>query len=361
MTMAVALGGFGGFNLHGAGVLEALRRLDLRPDLFTVTSGQIVVLAEWLKGGDAKAFLLGHGGRPGPLRTLTTAVTGHAGVFRPAAAETLASWFTIPLTSAALAERLMPARQYVPVFSRESLAGVAATLEAAAVGVVFNTYDYQAGHGVLHANTAALARMPSDVELQPITAEAIESALWLYLYGFREAPQGRIDGAYHRSLILSELHGFDHVVAACPFPTDWGREAPSNSLEVEDWKVKQWFSNSYRAEVARLRKVIALVGKGTLNDPDYAIQSLIEIPIRSRWGYFDYFTEKEEVFEQAMADALVALAPYCAGAAARRPDPDIVPAAVPGAVAAQPRAPQAGLRARLASRLGLRGASRDEA
>ena len=46
MRFAIALGGFGGFNLHGAGILAAVRRLGLAPDLFTVTSGQIVVLSE---------------------------------------------------------------------------------------------------------------------------------------------------------------------------------------------------------------------------------------------------------------------------------------------------------------------------
>ncbi len=309
MKRATALGGFGGFNLHGAGILAAMRRLDFMPDLFTVTSGQIVVLAEWLCGRDPRDLLLANGTSPGPMHVMATAVNGHPGVFRPAMSENLRRWLDIPFTATGFVERMMPARRYVPMLPRERFEEIAAILVGAEVGVVFNTYDFTAGEGVLHGNGPARALMPADVPLRPITADAVESALWLYLYGFEEAPNGLIDGAYHRSLILGELHGFDHVVVGCPFPTAWDGPPPVNALEVEDWKIKQWFSNSYRAEVARLRKTIALVRKGSLRDPDYRIRELTEIPLQTRWGYFDYFSEKDEVFQDALVDALTLLAP----------------------------------------------------
>ncbi|HYG89282.1 MAG TPA: hypothetical protein VD978_23830 [Azospirillum sp.] len=310
MKIATALGGFGGFNLHGAGILAAIRRLKVEPDLFTVTSGQIVVLSEWLQGRNPRDLLLGAGSQTGPVQTLATAMTGHPGVFRPATTENLKRWLDFPFTATGFMERMMPARRYVPILPPARFEEVAATLNGAPMGVVFNTYDFAAGKGVLHGNAPARKLMPSDVELRPITADAVESALWLYLYGFEEAPNGLIDGAYHRSLILGELHGFDRVIVGCPFPTAWEGPPPANSLEVEDWKVKQWFSNSYRAEVDRLRKAIALIEKGSLQDPEYRIRDLVEIPRQSRWGYFDYFSEKEEVFQDALVDALTVLAPF---------------------------------------------------
>ena len=42
---AFALAGLGGFNAHGAGFLQAARDNRYQPDLVTVTSGQILVLA----------------------------------------------------------------------------------------------------------------------------------------------------------------------------------------------------------------------------------------------------------------------------------------------------------------------------
>jgi len=305
---AIALGGFGGFNLHGAGVLTALRRRRIMPDLFTVTSGQIVVLAAWLRGEDVHALLRRGPDAPGPLQAMRTAVFGHSGVFRPAY-EQIGRWFDGPLSPDAIVDRLLPARQYVPEHDRETIEGVARTLNGADVGVVFNTYDFRSGEGVLHGNAAARRLMPDDAALRDITPEAVRSALWLYLYGFEEAPGGLIDGAYHRSVIVADLHGFDEVVVAAPFPTSWLGPVPRNRFEVENWKIRQWFANSYKAEVARLRRVIDLIARGTLRDPGYRVRRLVEVPLRLHYGYFDYFTEKDEVYEDAVKQALVAFPP----------------------------------------------------
>jgi hypothetical protein len=47
---AFALAGLGGFNAHGAGFLQAALDNRYKPDLVTVTSGQILVLANYLAG-----------------------------------------------------------------------------------------------------------------------------------------------------------------------------------------------------------------------------------------------------------------------------------------------------------------------
>lgn len=315
---AVALGGFGGFNLHGAGVLAALGRLDIMPDLFTVTSGQIVVLEAWLRGEDVRALLLKPDRSSGPFEAWRTALFGHDGVFRPALHERARHWFDVPLSAEAMLERMLPARQYVPARDSSKAEAVARTLNEATVGVVFNTYDFRAGEGVLHGNAAAKRLMGADTPLADITPEAVESALWLYLYGFEEAPGGLIDGAYHRSVILAELHGFEEVTVAAPFPVSWIGPVPKNQLEVENWKIRQWFANSYKAEVARLRRVVDLIDRGSLRDPSYRLRQLTEVPLRRHYGYFDYFTEKDEVFEDALSQALDAFADAGAPAEARR-------------------------------------------
>jgi hypothetical protein len=46
-----------------------------------------------------------------------------------------------------------------------------------------------------------------------------------------------------------------------------------------------------------------------LRDPAYVIRDLTEIPVGSNWGYFDYFTEKDEVFQEALAAGRTAFAP----------------------------------------------------
>jgi hypothetical protein len=49
LTTAFALAGLGGFNAHGAGFLAAASKCGVVPDLVTATSGEIVVLADWLQ------------------------------------------------------------------------------------------------------------------------------------------------------------------------------------------------------------------------------------------------------------------------------------------------------------------------
>jgi hypothetical protein len=72
-------------------------------------------------------------------------------VFRPAYAEALArfvswpGWRDSPFN--AIADRLLPAQQYVPLRSEADFIQAPATLNETPIGVVFNTYDLEAGTG----------------------------------------------------------------------------------------------------------------------------------------------------------------------------------------------------------------------
>src|SRR5271155_3179214 len=57
-TTAFALAGLGGFNAHGAGFLAAASDCGVVPNLVTATSGQIVVLANWLQGDNLEKLLI---------------------------------------------------------------------------------------------------------------------------------------------------------------------------------------------------------------------------------------------------------------------------------------------------------------
>ena len=63
---AFALAGLGGFNAHGAGFLAAAAAGNVVPDLVTVTSGQILVLADWLQHKDLEQSVV-DGGSSGRL------------------------------------------------------------------------------------------------------------------------------------------------------------------------------------------------------------------------------------------------------------------------------------------------------
>jgi hypothetical protein len=331
-TTAFALAGLGGFNAHGAGFLQAARDAGYVPDLVTCTSGQILVLANYLAGAaDLRAGLIEQQTSHDPLAQLQILLFGMPGVFRPAYAEAAARWFTPPaFTDSAvdvLADRLAPAQVYAPARSDEAIGQVVRTFNASEIGVAFNAYDLSSGLGVLYGNDAArqkmeratklpLAEPPSvrklrpqassrnEPALLPIDVEAVKSALWLSLYGFEALPGGRLDGAYHRSCIISELHNYPRVIVARPLARGWVNAAPPrNYFDVQDWTTEMWFSASYKAEVDAMTRINQLVKAGKIADPEFVFVDLREVAPDTPAGYFNYFVEKEAVFEAAREKA----------------------------------------------------------
>src|SRR5215813_4286397 len=110
-----------------------------------------------------------------------------------------------------------------------------------------DAYNPTTGEGILFGNDAARERMKTETSISilsdqksrdpriakpsgreqailAITPRAIESALWLSLYGFADIPDRQMDGAYHRSCIVSELHKFDRVIVCRPLANGWSGE-----------------------------------------------------------------------------------------------------------------------------------------
>jgi hypothetical protein len=332
MRVAFALAGLGGFNAHGAGFLAAAGKWGVKPELVTATSGQILVLADWLAGKDLLASLISPGQDGNPLAQLQTAFFGYPGVFRPAyreALERLASWPNMHEGFfRMLADRLLPAQEYVPERTEADFQNVADLFNRSSIGVVFNSYEPRTGKGVLYGNDAARKLLPSEKaianthaaqlrasdlphdmryvpdvssehEIHPITLEAVKSALWLSLYGFQKIPGGKMDGAYYRSCIVSELHVFDRIFVARPLANGWYGKQPSNWFDVQDWNCEMWFSVGYKAEVVALRRINDLIEAGVINDDKFKKVELVEIEPETPAGYFHYFVERNKVYDRA--------------------------------------------------------------
>src|SRR5437762_1006827 len=118
MSTAFALAGLGGFNAHGAGFLAAAKAWGIQPELVTATSGQILVLADWLRGDDdLKARLISPSRDGNPVAQLQTMLFGYPGVFKPAYGAALARFAAMPNFKQSpidiFADRFLPAQQYV--------------------------------------------------------------------------------------------------------------------------------------------------------------------------------------------------------------------------------------------------------
>jgi hypothetical protein len=335
-TTAFALAGLGGFNAHGAGFLTAASECHVVPDLITATSGQIVVVSDWLQGKNLEKSLIDPNLAHSPLAQLAIALYGDPGVFRPAYLQALVRWWMPPGSKdtpvEVLLDRLVPAQVYVPSRNSQDFSTIAdvlnnhATVGGKSIGIVFNSYDLETGTSILFGNKRARELWPKtknvppatrsggprtdgatkEQEVQPITPEAVRSALWLSLYGFENLPQPHlIDGAYGRSCIVSELHKFDRVFVARPLADGWLGRPPRNWFEVQDWQTEMWFSVGYRAEVDALQKINALIAQGSLGAP-YKLVELVEVAPRTPAGFFHYFIEREAVFRRAYDGAVAA-------------------------------------------------------
>lgn len=332
---AFALAGLGGFNAHGAGFLAAASKCGVIPDMVTATSGQIIVVADWLQGKDLEKSLVDPQLAHNTMAQLSVIFSGDPGIFRPAYLETLGRWFTPPSPKRqpmqALFDRLLPAQIYVPTRSAADFSEMADVFNNKArignreIGVVFNAYNLKTGEAVLFGNNKARSLWPgkkanpgitksavhhhgksdtAEIDLQPITAEALEAALWLSLYGFDHLPQPDLmDGAYFRSCIVSELHTFDRIFVARPLAQGWRGRAPNNYFEVQDWETEMWFSVGYKAEVDALNQINALVAAGHLKPPFKKVD-LIDIAPETPAGFFHFFIERKGVYERAYKEAI---------------------------------------------------------
>ncbi len=331
--VAFALAGLGGFNAHGAGFLAAASEHRVVPDLVTATSGQIIVLADWLRKRDLKASLIDPERQSNPLAQLDTALFGYPGVFEPAYSQTIRRWWTPPSPTDSLvtvfADRMLPAQQYVPARKDSFFEEVADTfnnhaqIDGHPIGVLFNAYDLLTGKAVLYGNSQARHMLPKDSALtgarrsmdvhyregelesdvKPITPESIKAALWLSLYGFENLPRGELDGAYHRSCLVSELHEFNRIFVARPLANGWVGRRPGNWFEVQDWQCEMWFSVGYKAEVDAMNRINDLIDHGHLKDSKFRKVELIEIEPETPAGYFNYVIEHELVYDRAFAKA----------------------------------------------------------
>ncbi len=146
--------------------------------------------------------------------------------------------------------------------SRCRLRRHAAAFTASSIPIVFNAYEISTGQELLFGNPAALEFLNADDAVphlvagrdapsryRPIDAAAVESALWLTLYGFDHRYEGAvvIDGAYHRQLIIAELTSCTVIYAVKPQNDAWrnyfvektanyvaGYEAAKALLEADD-------------------------------------------------------------------------------------------------------------------------------
>lgn len=244
MAVLYALAGLSGANSFTAGALSQFKIKT--EDIVTATSGAIWLLSEYVKGNDLTVSY---------QRSLPWAI----------------GWGSL-----------------IPVHPMSWYQDVAETLNNAPFRVVFGAHDLLRNMIVLYGNKQAMRRELGTY--QPITAEAVENALYLSLYDFSKSKTKIVDCAYIRPVIIEgEIYGVDEVVFPSPLDVIGSQlqpdfKIPSNPIELIEWNTRIQFSQGYRAELNAVR------GKRTSSGNKLQItRKCPETPIR-------FFVESEELY-----------------------------------------------------------------
>lgn len=294
-------------------------------------------------------------------------LTGRPGVFEPAASTYVRHWaerfcdfltpggphwLAVPTSLDDLWNLVYPAKVLTPTLDQATISSIAGTLKSAGIGIAFNAYEPESGIEYVHVNPQGLKMIGETIPeveyglrldnrvYEPITPQAVRDSLWLLEYGFDRSADGRrlIDGEYARSIIIDELAFAGEIICVRSLNTRWLGQLPQNVFERLDLQTELWFNASYREQRDtielinkllkgwrghRLKKVMTdpqAAGDGkaeadTQEDqiPDqdlpkkYHQVTLTPVEIQSQRGYFDYFVESLDVFDQAYSQSLTAL------------------------------------------------------
>lgn len=363
--VAFALGGLGGFNNYLGGFLASAIKSKCYPSLISCTSGGIAWAAEYLRASKAdpeagieylencakqanqQSNLL-----PSNFRLLNDEIlglTGIHGIFRPQWEKTVPNFFLHPSSPDLLrwppseiawanefADRVMPAAWATPTRPDQWFLDCAEIFNESKIGIVFNAFDPQDGTEFLFINKAAAPWLNIDSDKDKsvpnwrrfhrasnrlkhwkINDTAIRAALQLFAYGFDwrindpDANKTRtlVDGAYHRQLILTELHKFEKIFAVRPLNEKYQAHLPTNYLDTLNLQTQMWLNGAVNAQMEAIELVNALI-KGNQgvnlkisNRPIHEI-TIVPVEIETDYGFFDYFIETMETYEKGLEAGL---------------------------------------------------------
>lgn len=347
VNTGLALGGLGGNNAHGAGVLQAALDHGFTPDLISCTSGQIYWVNHFLKAREAEQPSKGvlrralekdiDSATPTKVAPLDDALlvwVGKPQFFRSAlwefpqnVARNLSDAFGKMLTSASANRQglfssyrelfnVWPAQSLVPQFSESFFQEISGNFnQTKNIGIVFNSYDVHSGKENIYLNERARDlldvaygkhnRYRQWTVYQPISPEAVREGLWLYEYAKPPRGVSAIDGAYYRDVMLSELTRARTIYVARAINRHWLGSFPSSWIGLQDLKTEVNFNGTYSGERDKIKLMNKLLRYDEAIDPEVAERKgyhhidLVELEIEIQRGYFDYIHEDVAVFDRA--------------------------------------------------------------
>ncbi len=127
-----------------------------------------------------------------------------------------------------------------------------------------------------------------------------------------------VDGAYHRQVILKELHEFELIFSVRPLNEKYKTTLPNNSLGSLTLQTEMWLNGSYDAQIGAINFMNSLIA----NNPDVPLTvngrpahpvTVVPVEIKTTYGVFDYFIETLASYDDGKIQALQGFARHGLG------------------------------------------------
>jgi len=225
----------------------------------------------------------------------------------------------------------IPGRFIEPVFLQDHnwLDKVYQEIDGASIAILFNAFDPRNGLEYVYLNQQARKTLNiplrskagkaggyrERVVYDALSATAVQDALWLWYYGFDQTKvtSVKVDGAYFRDVILSELQDADRIFVARPIHHQWIGPYPKTFIGIRDMETEVLFNGAYQGERDKICLINKLVEDNkpnplVLGTPPKTFKhiDLEEVEINSQRGFYDYLFEDMQVFNDAVKRFVIA-------------------------------------------------------
>lgn len=319
MLLAIALQGIGGMNSFASGVLDVFKKNQIEPDLISATSGAIISAFHYLypdKGAERynQVFNTGYGPWVDRANLIWSFYFGMPGMFRP-----LYQWERylkeFPLdTPQKWLNFFFPSQAYVSLVSDDFFGFLAEGFAESKTGIIINSYNYFEDKAILYVNEAARKKALlklleyQDIEVKEMCTDGVIAGLRLLQLGDYK---GEYDGAYQYNPILYPLVVSDHIIVVTVQPIHKAiQKRLENNFDQEDFKLKMLFKNSLNAQLDEIELINTLIRDKKLNNPKYKEVKIDIIQPTIEQGFFDYYIESQELYDDGVKQAELFLEKY---------------------------------------------------
>lgn len=323
MDFALGLQGIGGMNSFSAGVLTYLRKESITPKMISVSSGAIASLYHYLDKDPNKLEEIYKANNKnyvkhfiskemqGMLHFSKALSCGIHGKFRAVPLSErmencdFKDWFN-PFS---LLNMMAPAKVFESLFEDEFFEKIATRFCESDISIICNAYNYETGKAVIFLNPAAekvlkntrfVVGYNDEFTVQKICPDAIRGSLQLVQFG---PYKGMLDGAYQYNPFIAPLKIMKKIFLVTVVPLKKPLRPLESSFDVEDFKIKMLFLNSIFSEIANIALINRFIDTGIITHEAIHKIDLTIIEPSVHKGFFDYFVEDIELFNDGLEKA----------------------------------------------------------